>query len=340
MTASYKIALAAGGLLLLVVISSLILRSENETPGDAKQSGTDAAVTLNHTDRPAPGDPDASLDDPIQPLPEPDTAPFGPPRRGSVGPPFGVSDDPATRINFIEDEALAALPEPEENGFPTLDVGRRPFESSDPLFSSDTGVILPGLQERSTAAGDAPEPEPITLDPPRPVVAIGPTDPVARPADPEQPTAAEADRPAPPREPPVLRLYTVESGDSMSSIALATYGSARRWVDIAQANPLVDPNRLRVGQEIKLPDLDGVGPDSVAEAGEPSVEQEDDLPRSGATYTIKSGDTLSTIAKQFYGSASKWELIYQANRRAIGDDPGRLQLGTKLLIPPPANGAN
>ncbi|MEL7088227.1 MAG: LysM peptidoglycan-binding domain-containing protein [Planctomycetota bacterium] len=346
MTASYKIALAAGGLLLLIVISSLILRSE--TPGDTNPD--DNTLALNDTDRPAPG-PGAdstsgssatlevgdALGDPLEPLPEAEITPAGPPRRDSVGPPFGVSDDPATRINFIEDDSLAGLPEAQDNGFPTLDVGRRPFENRDSLFTNDSDVIVADLSGSETVA--SPEPEPIAV--PRPAVAIGPTDPVARPtAQANQPTA-DAERPAPRREPAILRLYTVEAGDSMSSIALATYGSALNWVDIAQANPLVDPNRLRVGQEIKLPDLDGIG---AAAGGKPraarAAEDEQDLPRSGATYTIKSGDSLSTVAKQFYGSASKWELIYQANRRAIGDDPGRLQLGMELLIPPPANGAN
>lgn len=334
MTASYKIALAAGGLLLLIVISSLILRSE--TPDDADPSG--GTLALNGTDRSAPDpvNPDASdmsLDDPLQPLPEPESAP-GPPRRDSVGPPFGVSDDPSTRINFIEDDERVTLPETQENGFPTLDVGRRPFESRDPLFSSDTGVI--SVAERGSQA--ATSPEPIVV--PRPVVAIGPTDSAARPSASGSSDDAAADRPAPRRAPPILRLYTVETGDSMSSIALATYGSARKWVDIAQANPLVDPNRLKVGQEIKLPDLDGVGPDPEAGQRADADDKDDDLPRAGATYKIKSGDSLSTIAKQFYGSASKWELIYQANRRAIGDNPGRLKLGMELLIPPPANGAN
>ena len=56
-------------------------------------------------------------------------------------------------------------------------------------------------------------------------------------------------------------------------------------------------------------------------------------------YTVKENDTLSGIAKQFYNAASKWQFIYEANRAAIGSNPGRLKTGTVLVIPPPDSGA-
>jgi hypothetical protein len=48
------------------------------------------------------------------------------------------------------------------------------------------------------------------------------------------------------------------------------------------------------------------------------------------TYTVKSGDTLGKIAKQFYGSASQFPLIVAANRIS---NPDRLQAGQRLNIP-------
>lgn len=38
------------------------------------------------------------------------------------------------------------------------------------------------------------------------------------------------------------------------------------------------------------------------------------------TYTVKSGDCLWNIAKSFYGDATKWTKIYQANKTAIEED--------------------
>lgn len=48
--------------------------------------------------------------------------------------------------------------------------------------------------------------------------------------------------------------YTVQAGDSLSSIAEAAYGSDARWPEILQANPsLTDPNILLVGVVLSIP---------------------------------------------------------------------------------------
>lgn len=44
------------------------------------------------------------------------------------------------------------------------------------------------------------------------------------------------------------------------------------------------------------------------------------------------GGTLSGISKRFYGTASKWKLIYDANRNVI-KNPNLIQKGMKLRIP-------
>lgn len=56
---------------------------------------------------------------------------------------------------------------------------------------------------------------------------------------------------------------------------------------------------------------------------------------SKRTYTVKRGDLLSTIAQNYYGhSTSKYYmLIYNANKKTIGNDPGKIQVGMKLIIP-------
>jgi nucleoid-associated protein YgaU len=49
-------------------------------------------------------------------------------------------------------------------------------------------------------------------------------------------------------------------------------------------------------------------------------------------YVVQRGDSLSKIAKQFYGDASEWRRIYEANRDLI-KDPNLIQPGWKLTIP-------
>lgn len=49
-------------------------------------------------------------------------------------------------------------------------------------------------------------------------------------------------------------------------------------------------------------------------------------------YEIKRGDTLGAIAKQFYGKASQYMRIFEANRDII-DDPNKIYPGQKIRIP-------
>ncbi len=48
-------------------------------------------------------------------------------------------------------------------------------------------------------------------------------------------------------------------------------------------------------------------------------------------YTVVSGDTLSHIAKHFYGKPA-WQRIYDANRDQL-DNPDRIKPGQVLRIP-------
>jgi nucleoid-associated protein YgaU len=50
------------------------------------------------------------------------------------------------------------------------------------------------------------------------------------------------------------------------------------------------------------------------------------------TYTVQKGDTLSHIAKQFYGKANAWNRIFEANRDQL-DDPDLIKPGQVLKIP-------
>jgi nucleoid-associated protein YgaU len=52
----------------------------------------------------------------------------------------------------------------------------------------------------------------------------------------------------------------------------------------------------------------------------------------GSTYTVKAGDSLSKIAKQVYGDASKWKVIHEANKAKI-PNPDLIHPGDQLTIP-------
>jgi LysM repeat protein len=54
--------------------------------------------------------------------------------------------------------------------------------------------------------------------------------------------------------------------------------------------------------------------------------------QAARTYRVRSGDTLSGIAKRFYGNAAHWTWIYAANRSKI-HNPNSIFVGEKLTIP-------
>jgi nucleoid-associated protein YgaU len=52
----------------------------------------------------------------------------------------------------------------------------------------------------------------------------------------------------------------------------------------------------------------------------------------GQSYSVKGGDTLSKISKQFYGDSSEYMRIFYANRDKL-NDPDKIQVGQELVIP-------
>jgi LysM repeat protein len=50
------------------------------------------------------------------------------------------------------------------------------------------------------------------------------------------------------------------------------------------------------------------------------------------SYTVKAGDTLSKIAKAYYGDANQYTKIFEANRDKL-KDPDKISPGQVLVIP-------
>jgi nucleoid-associated protein YgaU len=50
------------------------------------------------------------------------------------------------------------------------------------------------------------------------------------------------------------------------------------------------------------------------------------------THVVVPGDTLSKIAQKYYGDASLYPKIFQANRDVL-NDPNKISPGQKLRIP-------
>lgn len=74
-----------------------------------------------------------------------------------------------------------------------------------------------------------------------------------------------------------------------------------------------------------LPDFSDVQGGSSSTAPKPAAQER--------TYTVVKGDSLSKIAKAFYGSAGKWKVIYEANKDLI-KNPDLIYPGQVFRIPP------
>lgn len=165
--------------------------------------------------------------------------------------------------------------------------------------------------------------------------------PGARPAP--QPSGTPAPKLTPPPSdptpvvPPTFQRHTVQSGDTAESISLRVFGTRRHWQSIVQSNPLVDFAHLKRGSEILVPldpnNVQGMpAADVKPSVGEPGV------PPESADGTreiiVRSGETLSSIAKREYGKSSLWPRILQANQDQLNDEGTNLKPGMALKIPP------
>jgi nucleoid-associated protein YgaU len=61
-----------------------------------------------------------------------------------------------------------------------------------------------------------------------------------------------------------------------------------------------------------------------------------DAPVEKRSYTVVKGDTLSKIAKTFYGNANRWKVIFEANRDQLSN-PDLIKPGQVLTIPEDAD---
>lgn len=152
-------------------------------------------------------------------------------------------------------------------------------------------------------------------------------------------SAAPAPAPAP-SPAPAGQTYVIKPGDNFHALAKRLYGSDKHWVDIAQANPSIDPIRLKVGQTIRLPAIATVAPNgsgggSGKGGGSPGAAS---VPGAAAPksliHIVKPGETLASISKRYYKTTDKWEMLFRVNRETVGADPDDLEAGMKITIPP------
>ena len=206
------------------------------------------------------------------------------------------------------------------------------------LFSSPEQSYTPSAQPAPAAVRTAPAAVKSAPEPARPVsspkaasfapVAVGPKQssaaPSVQPARPVQPSAT-AVVPAVPVSPAVssqpvhtlnYKIHTVQPGEFAGKIANDNGMTLKEFTEL---NKLSDPNRLRVGQTVKV----AVGRKALA-AGPATPAPSVSIP--GKVHVVAPGESLSVIAART--GVSEKELV------AINGikDPNRIRVGQKLRL--------
>ncbi len=135
------------------------------------------------------------------------------------------------------------------------------------------------------------------------------------------PGETEASAPAASGDP--RKIYTVQEGDTLETIAARVYGNRFKWSLLVAANQEKlgsPPYVLLVGMQLQVPPLESSTP------GNGTALLNDD-----GTYTVQSGDSLGSIALKLYGASWKWDTLYQLNRDRLAG-PTALRVGQRLLV--------
>lgn len=190
--------------------------------------------------------------------------------------------------------AAAPPPGPSLTDLPPLTPPTPYYETTDPTQY----VTAPPAEPAPTNAYIP------AIPPAQPATPVVETVPPAFPATPDPGLAPVASTPT---------EHKIARGDTLGALA-AKHGTTVRAIEAL--NPGVDPRRLQVGQTLLIPPP---RPKAAAAAA-------GSTPDSGEVYTVKSGDTLLRISRQF-GTTPR-EI-----RALNGLKSDRILVGQKLKIP-------
>lgn len=132
-------------------------------------------------------------------------------------------------------------------------------------------------------------------------------------------------------------VHTVQADESISTLAERYYGDYRKFHFIAEYNELEDATQVRVGQDIKIPVIEGVpiitDPAAIqTDAGESAEPLPGDIitVKRFIIHTVQPEETLSKLAKMYYGDLSKFDVIAKFNDILVGTS---VRVGQELKIP-------
>jgi len=148
-------------------------------------------------------------------------------------------------------------------------------------------------------------------------------------AAPEAGAVQPLTEPAAPPAAPIVSdklTYQVKKGDTLGHIAQRELGSVKYTADILRLNPDLNPNNLKLGQEIKLPARSELAPVASAAPSAPAAAGE-------TTHVVAAGDTLWGLSERYLGNGTRSGEIVAANPDKLKSRDAMLTIGMKLRIP-------
>jgi len=132
-------------------------------------------------------------------------------------------------------------------------------------------------------------------------------------------------------------VHTLQPNETISTLADKYYGDYRKFHLIAEYNELEDATKVTVGQEIKIPVLEGmpIVVDRAAiktESGEISESMPGEIitVKRYIAHSVQPGETLSKLAQMYYGDLMKYPIIAKFNNL---EDGVAVRVGQELKIP-------
>ena len=104
------------------------------------------------------------------------------------------------------------------------------------------------------------------------------------------------------------KTHIVKDNETLWTIAETYYMSGYNWVDIANANAIMNPDFIMVGQTLAIPDVEIRKPVEVGQ-----IQASSTTAAKHETRTVVAGDTLWDIAVAEYGNGYRWSDIAAKN---------------------------
>ena len=132
-------------------------------------------------------------------------------------------------------------------------------------------------------------------------------------------------------------VHTIQGDETISTLAQRYYGDYRKFHLIAEYNELEDATKVSVGQQIKIPVIEGIP----IFADPATIQTDSTAPATGLpadviiakrfiTHTVRPEESLSKLAMMYYGDYTQYDLIAKFND--IQKDSS-LRVGQELKIP-------